>query len=207
MPLHIPGLVHDWSPLTRHPQSLSVVNVSSVVPLRPTCRLLPELSAVAPEAATTLFSRSKKKRKKKKRSDEGDYPWESEFHAVITLLWRYCLVAESCPTLLPCHELYSPPGFTVHGILQARILEWVAISSSRGSSQPRDGTRITTEPSGKPGTSAIHYQRCEELTHLKGPWCWERLKTGGEGDDRGWDGWMASWTQWTWVWTNSRSWR
>ena len=48
---------------------------------------------------------------------------------------------------------------------------------------------------------------CEELTHLKRPWCWERLKVGGEGDDRGWDGWMASSTQWTWVWIGSRSWR
>ena len=47
--------------------------------------------------------------------------------------------------------------------------------------------------------------RCEELTHLKRPWCWERLKVGGE-DDRGWDGWMASLTQWTWVWVNSESW-
>ena len=40
---------------------------------------------------------------------------------------------------------------------------------------------------------------------LKKPWCWERLKVGGEGDDRGWDGWMASLTQWTRVWVNSRS--
>ena len=47
---------------------------------------------------------------------------------------------------------------------------------------------------------------CEELTQLKRPWCWERLKVGGEGDDRGWDGWMASLTQWTWVWVNSRRW-
>ena len=46
----------------------------------------------------------------------------------------------------------------------------------------------------------------EELTHLKRPWCWERLKAGGEGDDRGWDDWMASPTQWTWVWVNSGSW-
>ena len=46
---------------------------------------------------------------------------------------------------------------------------------------------------------------CEELTHLKRPWCWERLKAGGEGDDRGWDGWMVSPTQWTWVWVNSGS--
>ena len=47
---------------------------------------------------------------------------------------------------------------------------------------------------------------CEELTYWKRPWCWERLKAGGEADDRGWDGWMASPTQWTWVWLNSRIW-
>ena len=47
---------------------------------------------------------------------------------------------------------------------------------------------------------------CEELTHWKRPWCWERLKAGGEGDNRGWDGWMASPIWWTWVWANSRSW-
>ena len=41
---------------------------------------------------------------------------------------------------------------------------------------------------------------------LKRPWCWERLKVGGEGDDRGWDGWMASPTQWTWVWASPGSW-
>ena len=47
---------------------------------------------------------------------------------------------------------------------------------------------------------------CKELTQWKRPWCWERLRAGGEGDDRGWDGWMASLTQWTWVWANSRRW-
>ena len=41
---------------------------------------------------------------------------------------------------------------------------------------------------------------------LKRPWCWERLRAGGEGDGRGWDGWMASLTQWTWVWVDSGSW-
>ena len=45
----------------------------------------------------------------------------------------------------------------------------------------------------------------EELTHLKRPWCWERLKAGGEGDDRGWDDWMALLSQWTWIWVNSGS--
>ena len=42
--------------------------------------------------------------------------------------------------------------------------------------------------------------------HLKRPWCWERMKAGGEGDYRGWDCWMASLTQWTWVWVKSGSW-
>ena len=127
----------------------------------------------------------------------------------------------------------------VHGILQARILEWVAMPSSGRSSQPRDwtqvssiagsfftiwGTRETPVHTGKSPkfmwlallwniywkdwcwSSNTLATRCEELTHLKKSWCWERLKAGGEGDDRGWDGWMASLTQWTWVWVNSGSW-
>ena len=47
---------------------------------------------------------------------------------------------------------------------------------------------------------------CKELTHLERHWCWERLKAGGEGDNRGIDGWMASLTRWTWVWVGSESW-
>ena len=46
----------------------------------------------------------------------------------------------------------------------------------------------------------------EELTYWKRLWCWERLKAGGERDDRGRDDWMASPTQWTWVWVGSWSW-
>ena len=45
-----------------------------------------------------------------------------------------------------------------------------------------------------------------ERTRLKRLWCWERLKAGGEGNDRGWDGWMASPTQWRWAWVNSGNW-
>ena len=56
-----------------------------------------------------------------------------------------------------------------------------------------------SEPAGKP----FHGKYRFILTIL----CWERLKARGEGDDRGWDGWMASLTQWTWVWVNSGSWR
>ena len=47
---------------------------------------------------------------------------------------------------------------------------------------------------------------CKELTHWKRLWCWEGLGVGGEGDDRGWDGWKSSLTRWMWVWVNSGSW-
>ena len=47
---------------------------------------------------------------------------------------------------------------------------------------------------------------CEEPTHWKRSWWWERLKAKGRRGGRGWDGWMASPTQWTWIWTNSRRW-
>ena len=47
---------------------------------------------------------------------------------------------------------------------------------------------------------------CKKLTHWKRLWCWEGLGAGGEGDDPGWDGWMASLTRWTWIWVNSGSW-
>ena len=80
------------------------------------------------------------------------------------------------PIILPFH--------TVHGVLQARILKWFAIPFSS------DSCFVRTPP----------------WPIWKIPWCWERLKEGGEGDDRGWDGWMASLTQRAWVWINSGSW-
>ena len=76
-----------------------------------------------------------------------------------------------------------------------------------------------TSPSKRRSVLAVHWKDwccswnsntlaswCEELTLLKRPWCWERLRAGGEGDDKGWDGFMASPTQWTWVWVDSGSW-
>ena len=47
---------------------------------------------------------------------------------------------------------------------------------------------------------------CEELTHLKRPWCWARLKAGGHGDGKGWHGWMVTPSWWTWVWASFGSW-
>ena len=75
----------------------------------------------------------------------------------------------------------------------------------------KETQRVTSPPSRK-SVLSVHWKdwcwswnsntlatSCKKLTHWKRPWCWERLKAG-EGDDRGWDGWMASLTQWTWVW-------
>ena len=79
------------------------------------------------------------------------------FHATKELVSLLVKVAQSCPTLCDPMDC-SPPGSSVCGILQARILEWVAISFSRGSSQSRDRTPVshlqadalTSEPPGKP---------------------------------------------------------
>ena len=73
--------------------------------------------------------------------------WESNKLKVYTQAVRpcdvcLCLFTQSCVALQPC-GLHSPPGSSVHGILQARVLEWVAISSSRGSSRPRDWTLVS----------------------------------------------------------------
>ena len=58
----------------------------------------------------------------------------------------------------------------------------------------------------KAETPVLWPTSCKELTHWKRLWCWEGLGAGGEGDDRGWGGWMASLARWMWVWVNSRSW-
>ena len=88
----------------------------------------------------------------------GIEPWAQQWKChVLTTGGGDGLVPKSCPTLCDPMDC-SPPGSSVHGILQAGILEWVAISCSRGSSWPRDRTRVsytagrffTTEPPGKP---------------------------------------------------------
>ena len=82
-----------------------------------------------------------------------------------------CLVAQSCPLCDPVD--CSPPGSSVHGILQARTLEWVAMPSYRGSSQPRDQTCVscmaggffTSEPPGKPIPTLF------KILHIEAPYC------------------------------------
>ena len=72
-------------------------------------------------------------------------------------------------------------------------------------------TRLPPKASGKNPSLPLPSFRwfpaiLERADSFEKTWCWERLKAGGQGDDRGWDGWMASPTQWTWVWVNSGSW-
>ena len=55
-------------------------------------------------------------------------------------------------------------------------------------------------------TTCLLLNTVSPICVLLRPWCWERLKVGGKGDDRRWDGWIASPIQWTWVWVNSRNW-
>ena len=117
----------------------------------------------------------------------------------------------------------SPPGSSVRGILQARILEWVATPFSMRSSPPRDQTQVSSFASRcftvwasrevpKGNQPWIFFGRTDAkapilwppgATRYKWSWSWERLRAGGEGDNREWDGWMASPTQWTWVWASS----
>ena len=72
--------------------------------------------------------------------------------------------------------------------------------------QPTRLCRPWVSPGKNTGVSFHFFLPCKELTHWKRPWCWERLKAGGEGDNRGQEGWMASLTQWTWVWVSSGNW-
>ena len=138
------------------------------------------------------------------------------------------LVTQSWPTLC-CPLDCSLPGSSIHMILQARIAEWVAMPSSRGSSWPRNQTCVsctaggflaTKHPKGDQSWGFIGKTDVESETPILWPpyakswqiWkdsefpCWERLRAGGEGNDRGWDGWMPSPTWWTWIWVDSSSW-
>ena len=95
-------------------------------------------------------------------SIKGWRVWQiTECYSVVTRK-KESEVTQSCPTLCDPVDC-SPPGSSIHGILQARILEWVAISFSRGCSRPRDRTwspaleadALTSEPPGKPKSTGV----------------------------------------------------
>ena len=107
---------------------------------------------------------------------------------------------------LDCEEGWVPKNWCFWTVVWRRLLRvpWTARRSNQS---------ILKEIS--PGISLegflwkLQYfgHSCKELTHWKRLCCWEELGARGEGDDRGWDGWMASPTCWTWVWASSGRWQ
>ena len=110
--------------------------------------------------------------------------------------WKWKVKVKSLSLTLSNPMDCSLPGSSVHGIFQARVPEWGAIAFSRKMNEAE------IEVSALMLKLKFHYSG-----HLK----WradslEKMLAGGEGGDRRWDGWMASSTQWTWVWASSRRW-
>ena len=93
----------------------------------------------------------------------------------------------------------------VHGVAKSwtRLSDWTELNLRVPWTTRRSNRSILKKTrcwSWSSNTLATWY---EELTHWKRPWCWERLKAGREGDDRAWDGWMASQTWCSWAWVSS----
>ena len=109
---------------------------------------------------------------------------------------------------LDCEERWAPENWCFWTVVLEKTLESpldckeIQPVHSKGD-QSWVFIRRTDAKAETPNTLATS---CKELTHWKRPWCWEGLGVGGEGDDRGWDGWMASLSRCTWVSVNSGSW-
>ena len=116
---------------------------------------------------------------------KGNQPWiligraDAEVEApILRPCDMHAKSLQSCPTFCDSMDC-SPPGSSVHGLVQARILEWAAISFSRGSSRPRNQTCLSY---GSCICRRVLYHWChKELTCWKRHWCWERLKAKEEG--------------------------
>ena len=93
----------------------------------------------------------------------------------------------------------------LHGLLQSHSHQDNMILAQRQKYRSMEQTRKPIDKSMHLCTLSL-IKEAKELTHWKRFWCLEGLGAGGEGDDRGWDGQMASPTQWTWVWASSLSW-
>ena len=144
-------------------------------------------------------------------------PWTARRSNQSILKEIVCVLCVSCSVMsdsLQPHEMYSLSGSSVHGIFQAKILEWVAISFSRESFQPKtriwvSSIRVRFSPLWATKEALnIHWKDwcwswsyntlatwCEKPSHWKRPWCWERLKAG-EGSYWGWDSWYMIWMRW-----------
>ena len=126
----------------------------------------------------------------------------------------------SIPIKIP--QIYFNGCIIVHYIVQRRqsTKEFMLLNCGTGENSWESlGQQNQTSESSRKSTLNLHWKDwcwcwssntldtwCEEPTYWKRPWCWQELKAEGEGDSRGWDGWMVSPIQWTWTWANFRRW-
>ena len=108
---------------------------------------------------------------------------------------------------LDCEESWAPKNWYFWTVVLEKTLESPLDSKEIQPVHPKGNQSWIfiwrTDAEAETNTLATWY---EKLTHWKRPWCWKWLRVGGEGDNRVWDDWMASPTQWMWVWVNSGSW-
>ena len=133
----------------------------------------------------------------------------------ITVVYIHLLCLLFCHKLFKAHIYvfilsYASLHLPIAGIQEKHdwIYEWLR-------NKKKEGRRKTTRKGEREKRKISELRKllwvptscfCFLMYITNWPWCWERSRAGGEGDDRGWDGWMASPTQWTWVWVDSGSW-
>ena len=108
---------------------------------------------------------------------------------------------------LDCEESWAPENWCFWTVVLEKTLESPLDCKEIQPVHPKgDQSWVFHGRNDAKAETPVLWPRHAELTHWKRLWCWEGLGAGGEGDDRGWDGWMDSLTRWTWVWVNSGSW-
>ena len=108
---------------------------------------------------------------------------------------------------LDCEEGWMPKNWCFWTVVLEKTLESLLDCKEVQPVHPKgDQSWVSIGRTDAKAETWILWPPHAELTHWKRPWCWEGLGAGREGDDRGWDGWMALLTPWTWVWVNSWGW-
>ena len=108
---------------------------------------------------------------------------------------------------LDCEESWVPKNWCFWTVVLEKTLESpLDCKEVQAVHHKGDQSRVFFGRSDAKAETPVLWPPHAELTHWKRLWCWEELGAGGEGDDREWDGWMASLTWWTWVSVNSRRW-
>ena len=109
---------------------------------------------------------------------------------------------------LDCEESWAPKNWCFWTVVLEKTLESPLDCKKIQLVHPKgDQSWVFTGRADSEAETPILWPPHAKSWHTgKRPWCWEGLGAGGEGDDRGWDGWMASPTQWTWVWVNFGNW-